>query len=93
MARIDRFSSQQIEAAGRVLADTERGLSGAQIERLLQEIEIADTSPGMTKWKRLPDPLAGAQKQYRVVNHLIALINRAMAPVPKQANSKITNLR
>ena len=26
-------------------------LSGTQIERLLQEIEVADTSPGTTKWK------------------------------------------
>jgi hypothetical protein len=46
--RIAPFSSQHLEAACRVLADTERGLSGTQIERLLQEIEIADTSPGMT---------------------------------------------
>jgi len=48
-----------------VLADTERGLSGTQIERLLQEIEVADTSPGMTKWKRLFNALAGAQNQHR----------------------------
>jgi hypothetical protein len=38
-----------MEAACRVLADTERGLTGAQIERLLQEIKIADVSPGITK--------------------------------------------
>ena len=60
MTRIPPFSSQHLEAACRVLADTERGLSGTQIERLLQEIEIADTSPGMTKWKRLFNALAGA---------------------------------
>ena len=47
------FNSQHLEAACRVLADTERGLTGTQIERLLQEINVADTSPGMTKWKRL----------------------------------------
>ena len=58
--RIDPFSSQHLEAACRVLADTERGLSGTQIERLLLEIEVADTSPGMTKWKRLFNALAGA---------------------------------
>jgi len=46
-----------------VLADTERGLSGTQSERLLQEIAIADTSPGMTKWKRLFNALAGAQNK------------------------------
>jgi uncharacterized protein (TIGR02391 family) len=79
--RIAPFSSQHLEAACRVLADTEHGLSGTQIERLLREIEIADTSPGMTKWKRLFNALAGAQNQHRVGNHLIMFINRAMNPV------------
>jgi hypothetical protein len=79
--RITPFSSQHLEAACRVLADTERGLSGTQIERLLQEIEIADTSPGMTKWKRLFNALAGAQNQHQIGNHLIMFINRAMNPV------------
>lgn len=60
MTRIDPFSSQHLEAACRVLADTERGLSGTQIERLLQEIEVADKSPDMTKWKRLFNALADA---------------------------------
>ena len=44
-AWIAPLSSQHLEAACRVLADTQRGLSGTQIERLLQEIEIVDTSP------------------------------------------------
>ena len=81
MIRIPSFNSQHLEAACRVLADTERGLSGSQIERLLQEIKVADTSPGMTKWKRLFNALAGAQNQYQVGNHLIMFINRAMNPV------------
>ena len=79
--RIPPFSSQHLEAACRVLADTERGLSGTQIERLLHEIEVADTSPGMTKWKRLFNALAGVQNQHQVGNHLIMFINRAMNPV------------
>lgn len=64
-----------------MLADTERGLSGTQIERLLQEIEVADTSPGITKWKRLFNALAGAQNRHQIGNHLIMFINRAMNPV------------
>ena len=81
MTRIPTFSSQHLEAACRVLADTERGLSGPQIGRLLQEIEIADTSPGMTKWQRLFNALAGAQNHHQIGNHLIMFINRAMNPV------------
>ncbi|WP_107316601.1 TIGR02391 family protein [Achromobacter xylosoxidans] len=79
--RIPLFSSQQLEAACRVLGDTERGLSGTQIERLLQEIEVADTSPGMTKWKRLFNALAEAQNKHQMGNHLIMFITRAMNPV------------
>jgi len=63
-----------------VLAVTERGQSGMQIERLLQEIEVTDTSPGMTKWKRLFNALLGAQNRHHVGNHLIMFINRAMNP-------------
>lgn len=80
-ARIAPFSSQHLEAACRVLADTERGLSGTQIECLLQEIEVADPSPGMTKWKRLFNALAEAQNKHQIGNHLIMFINRAMDPV------------
>lgn len=64
-----------------MLGDTERGLSGPQIERLLYEIEVADVSPGMTKWKRLYNALANAQNQHQIGNHLILFINRAMNPV------------
>jgi hypothetical protein len=39
MERIQPFDSQHLEAACRVIADTERGLTGSQIERLLQEIK------------------------------------------------------
>lgn len=56
-------------------------MTGAQIERLLQEIKVADVSPGMTKWKRLFNALAEAQNHHQVGNHLIMLINRAMDPV------------
>lgn len=81
MTSIAPFNSQALEAAGRVLADTERGLTGTQIERLLQEINAADVSPGMTKWKRLFNALVEVQNKHQVGNHLIMLINRAMNPV------------
>ncbi len=81
MDRINPFDSQNLEAACRVLAHTERGLKGTQIERLLQEINVSDTSPQLTKWKRLFNALAEAQSKHGVGNHLIMFINRAMNPV------------
>jgi hypothetical protein len=79
--QITPFDSQHLEAACQVLADTVHGLTGTQIERLLQEINVADVSPGITKWKRLFNALAAAQNQHQVGNHLIMFINRAMNPV------------
>lgn len=81
MERIEPFDSQHLEAACQVLADTERGLTGSQIERLLQEIKVEDVSPELTKWKRLFNALAGVQNKHHVGNHLIMFINRAMNPV------------
>lgn len=88
MERINPFNSQHLEAACKVLADTQKGLTGSQIGRLLQEIKIIDTSPEMTKWKRLFNALAEAQNKYQVGNHLIMFINRAMNPV-NYANNKV----
>jgi uncharacterized protein (TIGR02391 family) len=81
MERIPAFDSQQLEAACRVLADTDRGLSGTQIDHLLQEIKVINITPGITKWKRLFNALAGAQNKHGVGNHSIMFINRAMNPV------------
>jgi uncharacterized protein (TIGR02391 family) len=81
MERITPFDSQHLEAACRVLADTTRGLTGPQIEHILQDMQVADVSPEMTKWKRSFNALAGAQNKHQVGNHLIMFINRAMNPV------------
>src|SRR6185503_18434453 len=81
MERIEPFNSQHLEAACKVLGDTDRGLTGPQIERLLQEIRVTDVSPGITKWKRLFNALSAAQNKHQVGNHLIMFINRAMDPV------------
>jgi len=88
MERIQPFDSQKLEAACRVLADTERGLTGSEIGCLIQDCRIEDVSPGMTKWKRLFNALAEAQKKYQVGNHLIMFINRALDPVSYARNKE-----
>lgn len=81
MERIQPFNAQKLEAACRVLADTERGLTGSEIGYLLQDCKLTDVSPSMTKWKRLFNALVEAQNEYQVGNHLIMFINRALNPV------------
>lgn len=81
MERIEPFNAQKLEAACRVLADTERGLTGSELGYLIQDCKIQDVSPTMTKWKRLFNALAEAQNKHQVGNHLVMFINRALDPV------------
>ncbi len=81
MERVPSFNAQKLEAACRVLADTDRGVTGTEIGYLLQDCKVVDVDPGMTKWKRLFNALAGAQNKHQAGNHLIMFINRALDPV------------
>ncbi|TMP61146.1 hypothetical protein CWB77_09365 [Pseudoalteromonas sp. S1610] len=52
MQIIEIFNSLKLEAACRVLADTERGLTGPEIGCLIQDCKIKDVTPSITKLKR-----------------------------------------
>lgn len=87
MEQIQPFDAQKLEAACRVLSDTDRGLTGSEIGYLLQDCKLTDVTPSMTKWKRLFNALVEAQNRHQVGNHLIMFINRALDPV-KYARDK-----
>lgn len=87
MEKITPFDAQKLEAACRILADTERGLTGSNIGYILADCKVEDVSSKMTKWKRLFNALAEAQNKHQVGNHLIMFINRALDPV-KYARDK-----
>ncbi len=78
---INPFNAQNLEAICKVLADTEKGLSGSQIGYILQDCKVQDTDPSATKWKRLYDAMAHKQNERQIGNFLIMFINRAMNPV------------
>jgi uncharacterized protein (TIGR02391 family) len=80
MQQIPPFSAQKLEAACRILGDTERGLTGLEIGYLLEDCRVEDVNPDFTKWKRLFNALAGAQNHHKLGNHLIMFINRALDP-------------
>lgn len=86
MERIPPYDSQQLESLARVLADTAEGLTGSEIEHLLQQCNMADPTPSITKWKRLFNAFAEAQNRHQVGNHIIMFINRAMNPVKYTAD-------
>lgn len=80
MEKITPFTSQKLEAACKVLADTGRGLTGSELEYLIRDCKIDDVTPTMTKWKRLFNALAEAQNKHKVGNHLIMFITSCTRP-------------
>jgi uncharacterized protein (TIGR02391 family) len=87
MDKIPSFDAQKLEAACKILADTERGLTGSEIGYILTDCQLNDVSPSMTKWKRLFNALIEAQNKHKVGNHLIMFVTRALDPV-KYARNK-----
>jgi uncharacterized protein (TIGR02391 family) len=75
------FSGQQLELIARVLADTDKGLTGTEIGHVLSECGIPDVTPDMTKWRRLYNAFAEYQSQSQFGNHVIGFIHKAMNPV------------
>ena len=74
------FTEAQIESIAKLFGDTTCGLTGSEIGHLLLSIRVADSSPAMTKWKRLYNALVEHQNKHQVGNHIVQLITRAMAP-------------
>jgi uncharacterized protein (TIGR02391 family) len=93
MAHIPCFDSAQLEAACKVLGDTINGLPGSEIGYILKEIGVPDSSPSLTKWKRLFNALAEVQNERQMGNHLILFINKAMAPAKYTAQPALFNWR
>ncbi len=81
MENLAPFDAQKLKAACQVLADTEKGLSGAEIGYILADCKMLDPNARDTKWRRLFNALAAMQNKHQVGNHLIMFINRALDPV------------
>lgn len=81
MQKVPVFDSQQLESLARLLADTNEGLKGYQIEHLLRECQMADPTPSMTKWKRLYNAFVEVQNKHHLGNHVVMFISRVMKPV------------
>src|SRR5579864_6992825 len=74
------FPAERLEAISKVLADTETGLTGSQIDHLLLNSNIPNPTPDMTKWKRLYNAFVEFQIEHQVGNHVIVFIKRTMDP-------------
>lgn len=78
---IQKFDEDHLQALCNVLADTSKGLTGSQIQEILSQLNIPDISPASTKRYRLFQALSLKQQQDKCGNHVIAFLQKAMAPV------------
>jgi hypothetical protein len=75
------ISSDILENICRVIANTETGLTGTEIGRILAESNIQDTDPKMTKWKRLFNAFVHYQNKNKCSNNILMFLSRALKPV------------
>ncbi|MDF9828546.1 uncharacterized protein (TIGR02391 family) [Ereboglobus sp. PH5-10] len=80
------FKEEIVEGIAKVLGHSERGLTGTEIGRILSQCGINDVSPMMTKWRRIFNALAVQQNLTKRGNHVIAFINKTIAPVSYTTN-------
>lgn len=69
-----------IVGVAQVLGDTDHGMTGPQIETLLQRLRMRDPGP-ITKWKRLDTALSTKQAEDGSPRRVITFITEAMKPV------------
>lgn len=81
MQRETQIPSEVMENICRVIANTDTGLTGTEIGRLLAESLIEDTDPTLTKWKRLFNAFAYNQNKHKCSNNVLTFLTKAMQPV------------
>lgn len=84
--RIPPFEGPQLEAIAKILGDTDAGLTGSQIGHLLEQCQVPDPNPEMTKWKRLYNAFVQFQKDQEIGTHVVKFINEAMNPSSYTSN-------
>jgi hypothetical protein len=74
------LSAGQLEALCKILADTTHGLTGSELERILRQVGVPDTDPGITKWQRLYNALAARQNTDQSADRVFAFVRTALEP-------------
>lgn len=74
------FTPSILEMISKILGDTEKGLTGSEIQHLLTQSNIEDTDPRMTKWKRLYNAFANYQNKNKRSDAIFLFIKLALSP-------------
>lgn len=74
------LSQGVLERVSKIIGDTDKGLTGAEIGLLLQQCGIRDADPTLTKWKRLYNAFAICQNEQQCSNFILKFIQTAYHP-------------
>jgi len=91
MAKIEKLKLGIVESICKVLGNTEKGFTGTEIAKLLDESGIDDVDSVSTKWKRLNSALASKQQIDGCANNLLVFIQNALNPARHYDNSEWFN--
>ena len=93
MAAHPVFPPNELQALCDVLGDTEAGLKGSEIGRLLASCQIGDPAATETKRHRLFKALKARQDRDRCSNTVLHFVQEAMAPVRYHGETDIFDSR
>jgi len=74
------IQSFHLEGICKVIAETENGLTGSEIAKVLADCQVSDTDPTITKWKRLYNAFANFQNANQDGTKVVVFLCRAMHP-------------
>ncbi len=89
MARQEPLTGELLEGICRVIADTNSGLTGTEITKLLGDSNISDIDSLNTKWKRLYNAFVTWQNNHHCSNNIWDFLKKAMAPVRYLDNKEL----
>lgn len=75
------IAGSHLEGICLTLADTEHGLKGTEIGKILGDCGIQDTDPSITKYKRLYNAFVSWQNKHQCSNAILQFISAALQPV------------
>jgi uncharacterized protein (TIGR02391 family) len=78
--RFPTIESSILEGICRVVADTEKGLTGTELNKAILDAKMKDVNPEMTKWKRMYNSCADIQNRLGCSNNILTLIQIAYHP-------------
>ena len=87
------FPPNELQALCDVLGETDAGLTGSEIERLLASCQIGDPAATKTKRHRLFEALKARQDHDRGSNAELHFVQETMAPVRYRGDTDIFDSR